>query len=199
MYNAPTNTSKESPLMFLAEAMLRGSSEGMIERQESRGQSEFVKSDTLPANVKGDAKKCLESAGVKFLGPVDGDELFQFVELPHGWERKPTEHSMWSELFDEKGRIRATIFYKAAFYDRESFLNIRCRFGVFSEYSGPNDNTVTFVVKDGDDVIFSSSPYERVDSDWRKNDENDCAARLAAVSFLDRKFPEWKDPSKYWD
>lgn len=117
---APENTTKTfDPLTFLAEAMVHGSG-GAIERQEAQGQRSFVGSDTLPA--KGD-RTALIAAGVKFGDLVPNDSLFGFVELPQGWKKRPTDHSMWSELVDETGKVRATMFYKAASYDRDAFLS----------------------------------------------------------------------------
>lgn len=109
---------KEDGLDLLARAMATGSSSDAILGQEAAGQQSFVKSTTLPAEIRG--KEILEAAGVKFLGPVEGDDLFQYVELPEGWKKEPTDHSMWSKLVDEQGRERASIFYKAAFYDRRA-------------------------------------------------------------------------------
>ena len=32
---------------------------------------------------------------------------------------------MWSDLLDDKGVKRGSIFYKAAFYDRSAFLRLK--------------------------------------------------------------------------
>ena len=108
-------------MMMLADAMSRGSSDGLIEESEKRGQQSFVNSDTLP--TEGDRKE-LEAAGVRFLGPVEGDPIFTYVELPEGWKKVATDHDMWSKLVDAEGVERASIFYKAAFYDRSAFLSV---------------------------------------------------------------------------
>lgn len=109
---------KEDELDTLMRAMDTGSASSAIYAQEAAGQKSFVGSTTLPTEVQ--RKELLEAAGVKFLGPVEGDNLFQYVELPEGWQKQPTDHSMWSKLVDEQGRERASIFYKAAFYDRRA-------------------------------------------------------------------------------
>jgi hypothetical protein len=75
-------------------------------------------SDTLPTNFQG--REALEAAGVKFGAAVKGDPMFTYVELPAGWKKRSTGHAMWSDLVDDKGRKRASIFYKAAFYDRSA-------------------------------------------------------------------------------
>lgn len=71
-----------------------------------------------------EARETLETAGVKFGEVVEGDSLFQYVELPVGWKKQGTDHDMWSSLHDENGKEVATIFYKAAFYDRRAHLGL---------------------------------------------------------------------------
>lgn len=125
---SPTNTTKvmESDagrFGFLAEAMGGGTSTA-IERQEARGQRELVNSDTLPTKMDDADRQTLKSLGVTFKGGVPDDKLFQYAELPKGWQRKATDHSMWSDLVDGSGKVIAKIFYKAAFYDRDAFLRV---------------------------------------------------------------------------
>ena len=98
---------------------------GGIEAQERDGQNSFVNSDELPVDAPWDD---LKKMGIK---PVEhpkhaklGGELFVKVELPKGWEKRPTDHDMWNELVDDTGKVRATIFYKAAFYDQRAFLRL---------------------------------------------------------------------------
>ena len=113
-----TNTEKQERHIF--DAM-----PGMIEASEARGQSELVASTQLPTEIRPpEGKKTLEEAGVKFGEPNEEDPLFCEATLPEGWKKVATEHSMWSELVDDKGVKRASIFYKAAFYDRAAFMNV---------------------------------------------------------------------------
>ena len=93
-----------------------------IEGQAARGQNELINSSQLPVDVRG--KEILEEAGVKFGKPLLDDPLFCIAELPSGWSKRATDHSMWSELIDDKGVVRAHIFYKAAFYDRRADMTV---------------------------------------------------------------------------
>lgn len=125
---APIDTTKLPPELFLAEALFGGrGTEGAILNQEAQGQASFVNSTTLPTRLNdygdSDSRAILEAAGVKFLEAVPGDPLFQYVELPVGWKKVGTDHSMWSKLVDDQGRERASIFYKAASYDRDAFMS----------------------------------------------------------------------------
>lgn len=98
-----------------------------IENQESEGQKELIESLQLPKKCnspsKGNAFELYHKMGIKTFTTSKGDNLFIGVKLPKGWKKTGTDHSMWSNLIDDKGVIRAHIFYKASSYDRESFIN----------------------------------------------------------------------------
>ena len=98
---------------------LFGGNPKAIEAQEARGQQELVKSSSLPTQGLGDIA---DKLGIEVIGQVSGDRLFSEVRLPPGWAVKATDHSMWSKLVDDQGVERASIFYKAAFYDRDAFI-----------------------------------------------------------------------------
>jgi len=117
---APSNTTEEvrrDPMVGLLISV------GGIEAQERHGQLELVNSDTLPSDVRPDDKALLEAAGVVFGEPVTGDPMFVYVTLPEGWKKVATAHEMWSDLIDAGGTKRASIFYKAAFYDRRASMH----------------------------------------------------------------------------
>lgn len=126
MSRVPRNeTGQADNLMFLAEAMMRGGADGLVEEQEKRGQTSFVNSDTLPTDVYPADKAKLEEWGVVFGDVVEGDPIFTHATLPEGWKKVPTDHDMWSDLVDADGIVRASIFYKAAFYDRSAQISAK--------------------------------------------------------------------------
>ncbi|MDD5589210.1 MAG: hypothetical protein PHP92_04100 [Candidatus Nanoarchaeia archaeon] len=101
-----------------------------IEQQEKRGQEQLCQSSQLPINGNfGDTEEYIEEKynkhNIKIIGKSQNDNLFFDVELPNGWKIVPTEHSMWSELLNDKGEVIADIFYKAAFYDRKAHIAFR--------------------------------------------------------------------------
>jgi len=109
-----------------------------IELQEKLGQNSLRNNEKLPIKCHdyGYFKK-LHDIGIVILDTEEEinnkfskNELFMSVKLPEGWSIKPTDHSMWSNLVDDKGRARASIFYKAAFYDRDAHLNFNRRFRI---------------------------------------------------------------------
>ncbi len=131
MGHKTTNTTEEAinnPLLGLMAGL-------NIEGQEKRGQSELVNSCQLPSRHGGHGKdgsafEQYEKMGIKVIGLTKGDTMFAEVELPEGWKKRGTGHSMWNELVDDKGRVRATFFYKAAFYDRDAFIHFERRFNI---------------------------------------------------------------------
>lgn len=115
---------KEDQASLLMEA-LAGGAEGAVERQEARGQQKLVVSDVLPTAIRGArGEETLKEWGIELGDYVDGDQLFRHATLPEGWQKRPTDHSMWSELVDAEGRVRANIFYKAASYDRKAHMDL---------------------------------------------------------------------------
>lgn len=103
---------------------LMGGAPNNILAQEAQGQKELVNSMQLPVDIDPDDKAKLVEAGVVFGDPSPGDPIFCDALLPKGWSKQATDHSMWSKLVDDTGKVRAMIFYKAAFYDRSAFMRI---------------------------------------------------------------------------
>ena len=99
-----------------------------ILQQEAAGQGELVQGTQLPVEIDGirglSEAGPLVDAGVMF-GSICEDELFREATLPPGWKKVATDHSMWTDLVDEGGQVRASIFYKAAFYDRGAALYVK--------------------------------------------------------------------------
>lgn len=121
-----TRRMQEDPaerLLLLAEGMVTGDAETFITGQERTGQAQFVASELLPSKYHG-TRTAWEALGFRFGEPVDGDPLFMHATLPEGWEKRATDHAMGSVIVDKLGRERASVFYKAAFYDRSAHMNL---------------------------------------------------------------------------
>jgi hypothetical protein len=201
----PHNTSREAeehPENILRESMIFGVGDAIV-RQEAQGQHSFVTSDTLPTKMdagpwsKSDAKVILEAAGVRFIGPIEGDSLFQYVELPAGWTKMRTEHAMHSRLLDAHGRERATIFYKAAHYDRRADLFLSCRYRVIFDYDRfeHNDQVGVAQIMDGETCLYEVEIPAQGKPQYQIIEES----RQAAFTWLDKHYPEWRNPAAYWE
>jgi hypothetical protein len=202
---------KDSPYSILLDALVTGG-DGSVERQEARGQQSFVKSDTLPKEMLGCNRSQLEKMGIVFGD--NADDLFVFCTLPEGWTKQRTDHSMWSSLLDEKGRKRASIFYKAAFYDRSAHIGLERRYNVevcpVAGWSGNYKQSEWHcVVKDGDTVLWQSECIDaepeyggRTDDgkrqawlEWVKQKDN---LGHAGAEWLATNYPDWQDPTAHW-
>ena len=108
---------------------LMGGNPAAIETQEADGQRELCESSQLPKLSQDydpeDQKTIYKSLGIKVLDEQSDDPLFYDVILPGGWKIKSTEHSIWSDLYNDKNEIIGSIFYKAAFYDRRASFNLK--------------------------------------------------------------------------
>lgn len=137
-----------------------------IEGQEKRGQSELVNSTQLPSRSgsreNGSAFMQYEKMGIKVISITKGDEMFCDVQLPEGWKKRSTGHSMWNELVDNKGRVRATFFYKAAFYDRDAFINFERRFNI---------NVISYFTDDKDKGHYEKQIFNVPNPNYRKKGE----------------------------
>ena len=189
---SPTNTTKNATP---ADLPIFGGSSNAILAQEAQGQKELVKSDTLPTENLEACRKMIEKAGGK-IGPiVVGDPLFTVVDLPKGWTKRATEHSMGSELLDEKGRVRATIFYKAAFYDRNARITPVRAIDISQDYNR-RDAIVLTIMKHGN-PLHALEPL--VYSDKQAWDVRDKAYDIAKRWLAANGYPDWESVEAYWD
>lgn len=170
---------------------------GFIEEQERNGRKALLASVVIPTDRSHVPDSVFEALGFKFDAVLPNDPMFQGVELPPGWTREGSDHAMWSYLHDEKGRRRASIFYKAAFYDRRACLTLAPRFTIQMDYERPDHQTVRqWRVLDGGKAVFSRygtvwtsdgavdyGDRSRVDDACRKV----CRDRLAEI------VPRWAD------
>lgn len=201
-----TNTTKQAekdPGIALVEMMVKGS-DGFIEGQEAAGQRELV-SQTEQLPTEGSDNPAWAQMGVVFGEKNSEDPLFRKVTLPAGWQLKATDHSMWSALLDEKGRKRAGMFYKAAFYDRGAHIHPERRFWVDQEREIPNEyeSAARSVVRDANrpgEALFVTPwvPFPKKGEELAVYAQRD-AARKDAEAWLTRERPQWNDPAAYWN
>jgi hypothetical protein len=183
------------------ENFLVAATPGGIERQEAMGQAALV--GTLGILPKDCPRADLEKLGFKF--GKDADDLFVNVEFPSGWSKKASDHSMWSELLDDKGRKRAGIFYKAAFYDRSAHMQLERRYIVNNEYLNATGEKHDWkseqepakrrvIVEDRSDnkALYQSESFDRRDYACEEN------LRRVAVAWMSEHFPQHEDVTAYW-
>ena len=196
--NKVVNTAKEAdekPAKVMAEAMLMGSS-GAIEAMEARGTQQLSESSVLP--TEGLDPVWAAKVGIKVLGKVDGDPIFSHVDLPAGWHQKTTDHDMHNKLLDDRGRVRASIFYKAAFYDRRADMRPECRYQMRTAYpeetgKGTVATRVVDTAKDNVPIIAFEKQAGEGEA-WHASN----AARKEAAAYLRDNYAAYEDPAAYW-
>lgn len=183
---------------------------GMIEASEARGNAELAASDQLPREGILDSptqRAALEAMGIKILGPTDGDDLFVDVVLPAGWQKAYTGHSMWLHLVDTDGWVRAAIFYKAAFYDRNARISLRRRYTYQTRYLDDYtrvdgyvlDNRVEPTKENEYRVIWQPEPLRYTKDREAFEDNGQEKQGGACKAWLDANLPQWTDPLAYWN
>jgi len=176
----------------------------LIERQEKRGQQDLVGSEALPIKMSGATRAHLEAFGFKF--GQDLDDLFVQAQLPPGWKKQASDHSMWSYLIDNQGRTRASIFFKAAFYDRDAFMSFTPRFSISKKAVVGDDQyrpgaqvVVVVVDKLGNAEVFKSQMSSpKPDGYNREWSDEIYALSQTAVDFLRAHYPDYENPLAYW-
>lgn len=201
-----TNTTAQDPMITMLEMMTGGKPSDAIERSEARGQQELVAAAVLPTDGIDRYRSAWEAMGVVIGDQVKGDDVFTSVTLPAGWSKCATDHAMWSNLVDDKGRTRAKIFYKAAFYDRSARITPCTRFNISRDYNRPDYlDVASSQVLEGDTVRFSSSDRKMTGADGKplsyaerdaatSGGDDECRAWLT-----EHGYPDYKNPAAYWD
>ncbi len=181
---------------------LMGGNPNAIEQQEAQGQRELVNSLQLPIRCNSprgvNASEQYNKMGIKTLTGSKGDDLFLGVKLPTGWKKEATTHSMWNNLIDDKGRIRATFFYKAAFYDRDAFINFQTRYQTCTDFS--EKDSYGYQVKDTatNEIVFNAGTLNRDSNSpnyFKKQDE----LQESCKEWLNENHPNWQDINAYWE
>ena len=206
-----------------------------IENQERRGQTEVIRTQRLPKKHNSTSlpndilfrgataemtweerneiatqnnveytRKQYETVGIEVVDEYD--DLFWNVKLPEGWVIKATKHSMWNELFDDKDRKRANFFYKAAFYDRDAFINFNTRFHVCVDHiADPSEDYEIWkesdyqgIIKDGDMIIYCTACIPASGS-YTGDDEIKMKLRKELEAFMAEHYPDYENSNAYWE
>lgn len=172
---------------------MAASTPGGIEAQEAAGMQTLIHSDFLPRKITGVTWLALEAIGFKVGLDQHNDDLFAPCILPSGWKKVATDHSMNSDLVDDKGRKRASIFYKAAFYDRQADIHFHRRHFVTTGAGEAPKKHSRVTVMDGQTILRDFGIYSW--GDYHKEE----AMMKEAKAWLDATYPDHASATAYWD
>lgn len=150
--------------------------------------------------------------GVEIVGPAADDKRFVEAVLPDGWRVVVVcadDHagSAWRELRDRDGRNRADIETAIA-SSAPPRAWLRTRFRIHARFE--DCEVVAYTVEDRGvvpprvvhEVAALPEPVDEITGGAAKDWEweiRDHAAHRACGQALESCFPEWKDPTAYWD
>jgi hypothetical protein len=133
---------------------------------------------------------------------VSDDPMFRFVTLPDGWVKKPSrDHSMYVDIFDDKGRKRGMYFFKNAFYDRRANCSPpNRRFTISEDYTREDVVCVQVIDRGGMEpsVIFATEPVSRPSG----YEEAGCVRSDAydrCAAWLSEHYPDYENFLAYWE
>lgn len=174
--------------------------DAFFDAQAHMGQKEVEASEELPRDLHNNTQEQFESVGFTF-GEPGNDPCFRPGTLPKGWTKQGKGY--WTNIYDEKKRIRGEIFYKAHFFEREAFMHLTSRFHYKPVDVGPTYNAMAVV--DSGTVVFQHAevvPHKDDEIEAWREAINPAHAKCEAACkqwLIDHGFPDWKNPLLYWD
>jgi hypothetical protein len=189
----PYDTSKAPAVenLFVAAAP------GGIERQEAQGQADLTsRFRELPTDGMSRYKDALIRLGFTIGEPNQADPIFTAVTAPKGWQLKPTDHSMHSDILDAASRRRGGVFYKAAFYDRSAHFSLSTRYCVdmeFAKREHPSD--LRMVIRDrATGEAIETKPWRAHDAYAQTDIDRD-----ELIAEMTKRFPDSDNVEAYWN
>ncbi len=183
-------------LEFLLTAMAEGPDEA-AEEMERYEQRVAVRNVQLAKNMRPN-KEEWEKLGFMFFETEDS--VLYNAKLPEGWSIQKTEHSMWNDIVDDQGRLRATMFYKGSFYDRNAHMRLENRYGVRSEYI---DNMEEIYFGSKNEKLFVAGVLDENENkaleESRTRWDRERELVKLAEEFGKENYPDYENPLAYWD
>ena len=194
-----SNRDELDALMMLARAM--SGEANVLEHMEAEGQQKAVKY-TMVAKRMRPNREVWEKLGFTF-SDIPGDDVLCKAELPEGWYLEATSHSMWSNIIDEQERTRGSMFYKAAFYDRDANMSLSSRYDVCSDYIDDNYTKIEVYFGNENEKLFVAgqvcTPRDASRELRIANYREEERLRELAKKFAEENYPDWQDVTAYWD
>lgn len=181
---------------------------------EARGGRTLAKSELLPNDMADVVKQSATAQALGFVVGSTADDLFTNVQLPAGWTKGVTPDDSYGRslaVMDSDGKVRGTIFYKAASYDRYANGTWLTRYYV-TEWHGAleapvqdwkaNDPThIVALDRLTNDKIFISGSiphYTDKTTSYAEREALEKSMWGTVRTWLDASYPNWKDPFTYW-
>lgn len=134
------------------------------------------------------------------------DDYLCEVQLPEGWEIRRID-TIWSYIFDNKGRKRISFFYKGAMWDMDAFTNFLCRYSIsilpFDDYLSDatyEDRMLkpwsVYLTDCGEKI---KKIHEITPTTKKEFYEVEDKLRFIGLDYLNHHYPNHEDINAYWD
>jgi len=162
-----------------------------IEAQRIDGQMRLVESAILPRDLR-PSRGVFEQAGFK-LGRLFGG-IFLEAELPDGWAKRATSDPSHTDILDDRRRLRGTIYFNAAFHERDAHATLLCRYRVLSvDVNGDGQRCEVLVWDHSEERSVHSSGTAHI------GDADVCRRLLAeARNWIETRIPVSDNPLAHW-
>lgn len=178
----------------------------IAENNERRGTRQSARSETMPTR---DLRAYASIPGFRIGEVVADDPMFTYVTLPDGWVKKPSrDHSMYVDIFDDRGRKRGMYFFKNAFYDRRANCwSPERRFYISEDYTHKDMLCVQVTDRGSVEpiVIFATEPVPKP-SGAGGHEEYEELERMRVAEYercitwlVGQGYPDYKNFLAYWD
>lgn len=157
----------------------------------------IVRYANLPWQFRRGKREDLERAGVVYGDIVTNNHLLAICTLPPGWHLVQTGDIDWSELLDDKGNRRASVYICTDVFRRNAYVEIESRFTVREGYQD-GETAICIAFQDGREV-FTSSAYPYSEYGTSSYYQAEAAAKAEVETWLAEHWPDWRDPNAYWN
>lgn len=150
----------------------------------------------IPKNMYEDYESFV-AVGFQFEEDSQHEHLYKST-LPMGWTVKPGTNGNFY-LHDAQNRLRANVIMK----DTYMGIGLERRYNVF-EFYNQNTHSYAISVVDWDKTILftttghCTSHLTKSRTGYVRTSEYN-AILAECDAYLENNFPEWQDPTKYWD
>jgi len=173
----------------------------VIEKTEQEG-NERAARNTQVAREMNPSQEVWEKLGFKFT-EIPGDDVLYSADLPEGWTMRTT--SLYgSEIVDQNGNVRASMFYKASFYDRTAYMSLTARYGVRTDYRTVEEGEISEIYFGNENeklfvagVVIKNN--DMTDEERKAKREEERELSIKAETYANEYYPDYQDVTAYWD
>ena len=133
-------------------------------------------------------KASFENLGFKFLNEKTDSEKVQF---PVGWRKKRKTYALIS-IVDEVHRLRGCMIETSDKKTGEKIIMFKLYTYVYPSYFCTVDK-INVCIRDGyGNIIKTIGECEKTTEDFE-------VLWFEAIAWLNNNYPDWKNPTKYWE